>query len=204
MPTSHGIDTYVDCSAHAADIKAAGVDFILGYWFDVKSFKHLLNHQDCVRYSDAGLWVGAIYQNSSDHATYFTAERGHTDAASAGNCSANAHQPAGKPVFFAVDFDASQADYDAHIKPYFQAVNAWVKASGATYTPGCYANGLICRLLKTDGLVTHTMLSQSTGYREHAAWVPHADIVQGPTKKLLHFDVDTDTAHGTSGCWQVS
>jgi Domain of unknown function (DUF1906) len=77
-------------------------------------------------------------------------------------------QPAGTPIYFAVDYDASQADVSGVISQYFRGIADAFNTIGSNnpaYSVGVYGSGLVCSSLLNAGFVRFTWLSQSTGFR---------------------------------------
>lgn len=205
---ANGIDATQDCSSHAGALKAAGYGFVGRYYFSIVSHaKVKLTHAEALALSAAGLFIVAVFENSSNSSGYFTHAKGVSDGTAAFRYAADhVKQPFGSPIYFAVDYDASTADLNGGIAAYFRGVAEAFEAErhgGATYPIGVYGSGLVCGGLSTHGLVTYTWLAQSTGwsgYHTFTGW----NIKQGPETTVLHLDVDTDETHGKGGGFQVS
>ena len=196
-------DTYQaqHVAACAAQIKAAGYTSCGLYYFESSAFKQLLTREVAEALTEAGLYVFAVYENGRPtNGGYFDAARGRYDGQVAAEKALAAGQPAGTPVYFAVDYDASQGDL-LGIAAYFEALRPALQADG--YQAGVYGSGLVCRHLTEAGLVEKTWLSQSRGFQGYHEFLPHADILQGPSTHLFGMDVDTDETNGNAGGWQV-
>ncbi len=105
---------------------------------------------------------------------YFSHTRGVFDGTSAYHFAQHdIGQPAGTPIYFAVDFDASQKDVTGVITAYFQGiVDAFntISLHQPIYPIGVYGSGLICSSLLNAGAVQFTWLAQSMGFRGSKAF----------------------------------
>ena len=196
------IDTY-QCNAavkNADALVAQGVQAVGLYYFNHSAFKEQLTSGVAKALSAKGLYVVSVWEDGyPDHAAYFGSESGYSDGHRAMERASRAGQPHGTAIYFAVDYDATLGDLPRILR-YFQAVK---DVLGLAYEVGVYGSGLTCAFLSGQGLVTKTWLSESTGFQEHGAWLPHANIVQGHSTKLLGMDVDTDTTNGNAGGWKI-
>ena len=130
---------------------------------------------------------------------YFTAAQGGIDGAHAARRAHGAGQPAGTPIYFAVDGDVTPE----RALPYFQAIRNALCGAGARYSAAVYGSGAVCRLLERCGLVSHTWLSQSRGWRGYLEESRWADIVQGDEGTIVGLDVDHDVSDGSAGGWKI-
>ncbi|SED22745.1 Putative peptidoglycan binding domain-containing protein [Amycolatopsis tolypomycina] len=113
----------------------------------------------------AGLKVFPISQYAGDSLGYFTREQGRRDAADAHRAAAGYGFPHGTVIYFAVDFDATRADVDGNVVPYFEGVAAGLAAAGHRYRHGVYGARDVCTRVSER---THACFSfvagMSTGY----------------------------------------
>lgn len=198
--STKGLDSPKNLAPHAADLVAKGYGWVARYLFDHSSFKDLLTHSEAVALSKAGLYIVSVWENGFPTTDgYFTAAQGGIDGAHAARHAFDAGQPAGTPIYFAVDHDV-----DPHITlPYFQQVRVGLRGAGAHYLAGVYGSGAVCELLHNGGFVSHTWLSQSKGWRGYLDEKAVADIVQGSEVGVVGIDVDLDVSDGAAGGWRV-
>ena len=190
-------------ASHTTAFKDAGVLAVGLYYFKTSSFKELLTHEVAKKISAAGLKIFSVYENGFPITVdYFTEEKGNMDAHTAAVRAADAQQPSGTPIYFAVDYDAAVADLP-EITTYFTELKRVFGVLENGYTLGVYSSGRVCKHLHTAGLVTHTWLSQSTGFADHASFKPQANIVQLLPQNLLGQDVDPDVLQNDPGTWQL-
>lgn len=197
---SKGFDTISDCTSHGGQINSAGYKFVARYYFSgISHVKTKLTHAEAKHLSDMDISLVAVFENASDHAGYFSLGQGTLDGASAYSYAANTiHQPEGTPIYFTVDYDASEQDLQQRIIPYFKGV----RQARGNYFVGVYGSGFVCRRLKELGLVSFTWLAQSTGFsesREYTDW----NIKQGNTTTLFGMDVDLDVSNDNAGGFRV-
>ena len=112
-----------------------------------------------------GLRVFPISQYGGGDVTYFTAARGRADAVAAHGRAAGYGFPKGTVLYFAVDYDATQADLDAHVLPYFQGVAAGLAARGGRFVHGVYGSRNVCAQVSARTKARWSFVSgMSTGY----------------------------------------
>lgn len=109
-----GIDTAAPIGAElAAEIKAAGYEFVLRYLAPEEplyNWKRLTAPESKIL-SDAGLLIGAVYETSAGRVRGGAAN-GKTDGAFALACAEENRMPESGCIYFAVDMDVSKKDYD--------------------------------------------------------------------------------------------
>jgi hypothetical protein len=202
---SSGVDCYGSAAANAANIKSAGYSFVCRYY--TSTVNKRLTKAEAQALSSAGLFCVSVWEESSNAASYFTSAQGTADATAALNYATNTiGQPANTPVYFAVDFDASDTDITNHIIPYFQAVEVVFETS--PYVLGVYGSGAVCaQVYASIGIVNHTWMSGSTGWRNYSTYTAW-NIKQGnPATPVTiggqSFDTDAASTAGGGG-WQIS
>lgn len=201
---SKGFDTTEDLSSRGQQILDSGYGWCGRYYHSLShSTKQKLTRAEALHLSSMGIFLVAVFQNVNNSAGYFSFSQGQSDGVSAFEYAASTiHQPAGSPVYFAVDFDATETDLQVHILPYFRGVRMWSQE----YHVGVYGSGFVCRRLKELGLVSYTWLAQSSGwseyhkYRDSKEW----NILQGMGIKFHGVDVDPDDSNGNGGGFKVS
>ena len=91
-----------------------------------------------------GLRIFPISEYSAGSASYFSYAQGYQDALDAYTAAAGYGFNLDTVIYFAVDYDATQADIDAHILPYFTGVAGALATQGKRYVPGIYGSRNVC------------------------------------------------------------
>jgi hypothetical protein len=199
---SKGLDSTASLASKAALLAANGYTFAARYIFERSDFKTPLTKQEANELSKAGLSIVTIFESGSPtSAAYFNGGKGESDGIIARAKARDAGQPAGTPIYAAVDYDAAPDDLDA-IAAYFASFREQIKQWG--YVAGVYGSGLVCDRLAEIGLVSYTWLSQSKGFAGYDHWLPRANLVQGRETELHAADVDLDASEGAGGGWKVA
>lgn len=200
-----GFDLNRDCGKLIPKILAAGIKFVARYYSH--SATKNIGPSEAQALSSAGVDIVSVWESGGDHPAFFSRAQGIDDATSAAKQAQSVGQPAGTPIYFAVDYDASQAELNSAIVPYFQGVADGLRimaSAGPTYGAGVYGSGLVCGTLFGQGLVTHTWLSMSTGFRDskiYTAWNIKQHLTADPFG--LGVQVDPDEAKGDYGGFRV-
>lgn len=200
---SRGFDCAQDVSAHGQQIKDAEFGFVCRYLCSDHHNPKILTRSEALHLSGMGIFLVSVFENAGDHAGYFNFRQGIADANDAAAYAKNViHQPQISPIYFAVDFDATEQEFNQHIVPYFKGIQV---VSGA-YPAGDYGSGYVCRRLKELGLVSHTWLAQSPGWAEYHAYRDSNEwsLLQGMAIKFHALDVDPDESQGNGGGWRIS
>ncbi|WP_409142039.1 MULTISPECIES: glycoside hydrolase domain-containing protein [Cellulosimicrobium] len=113
----------------------------------------------------AGLRVFPIYQTYGGEASYFNATQGRADARDAFNAALAHGFKRGTVVYFAVDYDAQDAEIDANILPHFRAIAAAMAELGSKYRVGVYGSRNVCARVSARGYAKLSFVSgMSTGF----------------------------------------
>jgi peptidoglycan hydrolase-like protein with peptidoglycan-binding domain len=190
-----GMDTNVSCLDSIDCIKAAGMKYVFRYY--AQNAAKRLTREEAVALSQAGLQLGVVYEDFNNSIDRFSAAIGKQQVQAAVSQAAAVGQPSGSAIYFAVDFDPSEAQVRGAVTEYFQAVSDALAAAPAPYAIGVYGSGLTCRILRDSGLATLTWLTGSTGFREYAQFKPQATLVQiAPARKICGgaLEIDDDIA----------
>ena len=164
-----------------------------------------LTRVEAVNLSTVGLSLWSVFEYENT-ASYFTQGQGVTDArVSAEYADRTIQQPHGSAIYFAVDFDATEADITGGIADYFRGV---ASAMAGRYQIGVYGSGACCSYLLDQQLVAKAWLSQSTGYSGHSAFFASGRwaIAQLPRTTVCGIDLDGDLVSDTHdpGMFRVS
>ena len=204
MAILRGLDTTVELTRHAEALRSQGYDFAMRYYSNNASKNLSLGEARAL--SQAGLKIGVVWETSGTHAAFFTRAQGLADGAQAYRMARESiGQPFGSAIYFAVDYDPTQADIDGGISNYFTGVHAalYVANDGApSYRVGVYGSGLCCGALVDCGMAALSWLSQSTGFagsRQYAEQQRY-DILQTLPARIVGADgivlsIDPDTTH---------
>ena len=173
MTVLKGLDTIVELTRYAATLKQTnGFDFVMRY-YSHRAAKNL-SLGEARALSAAQLQIGVVWETLGTHAGFFTHEQGVADGSAAFQmASAAIGQPRDSAIYFAVDYDATQADLDGPVSAYFAGVRDvfTLAAKGAAqYQVGVYGSGLACSYLLKKELAAFTWLSQSTGFAGSTAF----------------------------------
>lgn len=110
----------------------------------------------------AGLHIFPIFQETNSSIDAFTEDRGRSDAVKAASKAAEFRFPLGNIIYFAVDFDATEAQTKNQITDYFKGVSQGI---GSDYLVGIYGSRNICDIICKQGLAVSSFVSDmSTGY----------------------------------------
>lgn len=115
-----GIDTATNVSNVLDCLNNKGILFI-GRYFAAKYTWKVLSRYEAQKISDAGMYIISIWQESANYPEYFSYNQGKSDGKNAFEDAADISQTHHTPVYFAVDFDATQS-YKQNILNYFEGV----------------------------------------------------------------------------------
>jgi len=202
MPNA--FDTTEDCSSAIQCLKQRGYDTVGRYYARPGNEWKTVKLPEAVALARAGMSIVAIYQDRQNQAADFDLSKGRFAGTTAYNYAAGViFQTAGSAIYFGVDYDASESEIRNNIIPFFQGVKeSFDQAAGGhgpTFRIGVYGSGLVCRLLKDGGHVELTFLSQSTGHREHLAYLNSMqwNLSQKAETSLCNMDGDPDDTNPT-------
>jgi hypothetical protein len=204
MTVLKGLDTTIELTRHAEALKRQGYDFALRYYSHNSAKNLLLGEARAL--CTAGLRIGVVWETSGTRAGFFSRAQGLADGAAAFRMAKESiAQPYGSAIYFAVDYDPTQADIDGVISNYFTGVHAalYVAAEGQpSYQVGVYGSGLCCGALVERGMAAFSWLSHSTGFagsRQYAEQRRYHLLQMLPARILgeggVMLDIDPDTTH---------
>ena len=160
----YGFDANRDLSHFAKCLVSKGYSFVCRY-YNVNNLSKNLSYPEANFLSAAGLSIVVVWENGfPTGSSYFSYNKGVVDATAAYEyASQTIKQPDFTPIYFAVDYDASESEVDGVISDYFKGVVSVI--SGSNYLVGVYGSGLVCEKIKAAGYAGYTWLAQSTGWR---------------------------------------
>jgi hypothetical protein len=194
------IDTPANTTNQLTCLKSKGVTTIIRY-YNFRNSQQLpekrLLRPEAQAIAAKGIKLAVVFQQGQNSAPAFSDEQGFKAGQRAfAYARDEIGQPTGSGIYFSVDFDASTAQTNDRIAPFFQGVRrafAQESAGGPSYRVGLYGSGLVSSLLTTKGLIELTWLAMSRGFRGtqdaldagrfHLAQVP-------PERTLCTLDVD--------------
>ncbi len=204
---ARGLDTATPCSQSTIDaIIQAGYAFVARYYCTGGLWKRL-GWEEALRLSHSGIGIVSVFQNYNDAPDRFSASlgKGHAEAAQE-YARKVIGQPKNTPIYFAVDFDASDAEIKGVVTDYFKAVKR-VFSDRRLYKVGVYGSGAVCGYLKDDAdLAEYSWLSMSTGWRGYRAYNNrkrwNLKQIRAITIAEVEFDTNEEGLRG-SGSWRV-
>jgi hypothetical protein len=204
-----GIDASMDCTPYVNNLQALGVAFVARYYSNLERTRNpakVLTPREAHNLCQAQFSLVVVWELLAT-AGYFTAQQGQADGDYAYRyANEMIGQPENSAIYFAVDFDATQAQFIQGVVPYFQGVAQSFDAASANqpiYSVGVYGSGAVCAALKQSGLARYTWLSQSTGWQGSQTYQDW-NIRQGPLVSHPPFQFDEDMAADQCGTFQLA
>ncbi len=113
-----------------------------------------------------GIRLFPIHQRSANKASYFTVENAQADAESAAEYADNLKLQFGSIIYFAVDYDATDAEISSLILPYFKILySSFMTAGKGKYRVGVYGTRNLCTRVCNAGYACSSFVSDmSTGF----------------------------------------
>jgi hypothetical protein len=162
-----GFDTSNDCTTIAEVISKAGATFLGRYY--ANSGKKRLRNTEAHALRSAGVKIVAVWEDGSPtRPGYFSYAKGVDDSTSAYHDALVIGQPKGTPIYFAVDFDASQIEIAGVLNDYFRGIAAGFTAASSgnpEHPVGVYGSGATCSWILGRGLATYSWLAMSPGWK---------------------------------------
>ena len=155
------IDTNSNCTDKVDILRSKGVAAV-GRYYRVVHPEWRMTKTEAQKLSAAGIKLFTVYEDSGHNLT-LTAAQGKTDGQNALDQAGQIGQPAGTPIYFALEGlpnGYQEADLPA-IRKYFSGVQ---QAIGSKYQLGVYSNGLVCETLLDEGICNYTWLSASKAF----------------------------------------
>lgn len=147
-------------SSRAEELKNKGYQ-IVGRYLTGTTFK-VLRDDEPQRILNSGLYFFPIFQESSTSVSYFTEERGKTDAENAVRAARKFRIPEENVIYFAVDLDATSAQITNYVLPYFKALSENIDSA---FLVGVYGTRNVCTQVCESGYAATCFVSDmSTGY----------------------------------------
>lgn len=206
-----------DCSTildlgKAQGIKAKGYNYVGRYLTGTVrkngvSVSKALTSEEISAITTAGLRIFAIYQDGGASSTYFNYSKGYSDAQKAYEAAKNLRIPLDEIIYFAVDYDFTDAQTTTIVIPHFQGINAYFNEHGIKYKIGIYASRNICTRVSEKKLACSSFVADmSTGYSGNMGFRMPENWAFDQIQELKNFvntpyfteafDLDRDVASG--------
>jgi hypothetical protein len=195
------IDTNQVATPQIAHLKADGITTVFRYLSSINpAGAKCVKGPEARALAAAGIRLGLVHEGWGDFAhDAISAAAGHRDGAFCAKYAPSIGAPADACIFFAVDTDASAAQIQQLVLPYFKAI----KAEMSGFKVGVYGSGAVCKAVIDNGLADLAWLSCSmgwTGSHEYLASKPkELVLVQHLPTKRANLDCDPNDAHGDFG-----
>jgi hypothetical protein len=187
-----GVDASTACTSIADALVSAGVTFVGRYY--ANHGKKRLSATEYQALRDAGLKVVSVWEDGRPtSASYFSFAKGVDDGSSAYHDALSIGQPVHTPIYFSIDYDASDADLAGGINDYLKGVTAGLKTAANgndDHVVGVYGSGATCRFAISRGLASYTWLAMSRGWRDFD--FAHWNIKQSRGQSIGDVDTDSD------------
>lgn len=109
-----------------------------------------------------GLRLFPIFQTYADSASYFGWAQGYADALAAHDSALGHGIDAGAVIYFAVDYDATDAEVTQRVIPYFLGVESGLRQRGNRYDHGVYGARNVCSRLAAEAFPRWSFVSGIT------------------------------------------
>ena len=163
---------------------------------------YVMSSAEAKRISNTGLYIISIWEKGKPtRPSYFTAAQGTTDGQSAISAAKALGQPAGTPIYFTVDYDASSSDIKGPITTYLQAVKKVFEDDNHYYALGLYGSGSVLSYFKNT--YTYTWLAGATAWRGSDTFTGWFIKQYANGTTIDSFTVDKDDSNGSAGGWKA-
>jgi Domain of unknown function (DUF1906)/Bacterial SH3 domain len=208
-PLTEIIDVSFSCGDFATALVQARVKTVIRYYSrDTPSSTKRLTLREAGQFAAAGLRIGIVHESRAGNTIgAFTAQSGSLEGVYARNYAAKIiGQPADSAIYFGADVDATAAQVNSNILPYFKAVAAAFGPDPTlpSYQIGVYGSGATCDAVLSAGLASHAWLAQSTGWRGYKAFLQSKkwSLLQGIGPAVAGVACDPNQASGDFGDFQ--
>lgn len=152
--------------------------------------------------SNAGLHIVSIWEKGRPtNLSYFTAAQGALDSHDAITAAKSLGQPAGTPIYFTVDYDASLSDIKGPITTYLQAIKKVFETDNYYYALGLYGSGTVLKYF--ENTYTYTWLAGSTAWSGSSNFDSWFIKQYDNGTSIGSCTIDKDNSNGSAGGWKV-
>lgn len=189
------IDASIETTNHLAALKAANIHTIFRYLDPIgPSEPKSIKNPEAKAIAAAGLQLALVSEGWGSFAHgAISAGAGERDAEFALKTAPTLGAPDGAAVFFAVDVDATAAEIQKLVLPYFGAIHSVV---GQKYRVGVYGSGAVCSATMAAKLADLSWLSCSTRWTGSQAYAASGQwaLRQHPPTHVAGVPCDIDDA----------
>lgn len=210
----YGIDTAAFISdGRLRNVIAANRTFIGRYLNPLRGWHDHLTVNEAKLISRAGLYVVSIFQENNscpkNKKLHFTAERGIIDARSAVRQAETVCQPGYTPIYFAIDYNTQENDFEDYIFPYVNAIVGFLSKKSNNpehYLFGVYGSKRTCKNVRGNYSATERYTWMSYAWRypsiDFDDWnikQTSASVIIGAGRTSLPVDYDESASVGGGG-----
>lgn len=182
-------------------LKKHGYVFVCRY-LSKSAWKRLTKNEATI-ISKAGLYNVVVYQDSNNGVQHFTYAKGLEQGIEAVKQAKGLGMPSGKPIFFAVDFDAiKQSDFNA-IEDYFLGVEKSLYGSG--YEIGVYGSySVVNHVVERNKNVTFKWQTYAWSKGKVCDYnlYQHKNGIDLPEDSSVK-NIDLNMSNGAGGGWRL-
>ncbi|KDN77031.1 hypothetical protein DF19_14970 [Streptomyces olindensis] len=192
--------------ARAATLKAAGITYVGRYLTNPSATslpEKAIQPGELATIAQYGLRCFPIYQTVNSDAADFDYVAGHTAGYAAVNAARDHGFRRGTRIFFAVDFDAIDAEITANVLPHFKGIKEAMADSGHPYEIGVYGSRNVCARVGAAGYSTASFVADmSPGFDGNAGrplprdWAYDQFVIRTLGSGDGQLEVDVDIASG--------
>ncbi|MFB6848200.1 glycoside hydrolase domain-containing protein [Streptomyces sp. NPDC056373] len=192
--------------ARAASLKAAGIAYVGRYLTNPSATslpEKAIQPGELDTFAQQGLRCFPIYQTVNGDASDFDYVAGRTAGYAAVNAARDHGFRRGTRIFFAVDFDAIDAEITANVLPHFKGVKEAMADSGHPYEIGVYGSRNVCARVGEAGCSTASFVAgMSAGFEGNAGhplpgdWAYDQFVVRTLGSGEGQLEIDADNASG--------
>ncbi|GAA2390525.1 glycoside hydrolase domain-containing protein [Streptomyces coeruleofuscus] len=192
--------------ARAAVLKAAGITYVGRYLTNPSATslpEKAIQPGELQVLAQHGLRCFPIYQTVNNDASDFDYVAGRTAGYAAVNAALDQGFKRGTRIFFAVDFDAIDAEITANVLPHFKGIKEAMADSGHPYEIGVYGSRNVCAQVGAAGWSTASFVADmSPGFDGNAGrplpkdWAYDQFVIRTLGSGDGQLEVDADIASG--------
>ncbi|MEU0390116.1 glycoside hydrolase domain-containing protein [Streptomyces chartreusis] len=192
--------------ARAATLKAAGITYVGRYLTNPSATslpEKAIQPGELQVIAQNGLRCFPIYQTVNNDASDFDYVAGRTAGYAAVNAALDHGFKRGTRIFFAVDFDAIDAEITASVLPHFKGIKEAMADSGHPYEIGVYGSRNVCAQVGAAGYATASFVADmSAGFDGNAGhplptdWAYDQFVIRTLGSGDGQLEVDVDIASG--------
>ncbi|MFD5227809.1 glycoside hydrolase domain-containing protein [Streptomyces qaidamensis] len=192
--------------ARAASLKAAGITYVGRYLTNPSATslpEKAIQPGELATIAQQGLRCFPIYQTVNNDASDFDYVAGRTAGYAAVNAARDHGFRRGTRIFFAVDFDAIDAEITASVLPHFKGVKEAMADSGHPYEIGVYGSRNVCAQVGAAGYSTASFVADmSPGFEGNAGhplpadWAYDQFVIRTLGSGDGQLEIDADIASG--------